>query len=127
MKRILNIFIPDQVSRERLAKRLCLEFDNNMQDWEYEVSNPNRLDEFIDEYDKKKTTQNEKEILMEIILDSSNDLCIENERNFQTKYLKRLIERLEKNSDLHIATIKYLTENKFEISKWLNNEIKINF
>jgi len=114
--------MPDQISREKLAGGLGLDFNENMQDWEYEISNPKRIDEFINEYDKEGTTNKEKEILMEIILDSSNDLCIENERDFQTKYLKRLIERLEKNSDLHKGTIKYWTENKFEISKWLNNE-----
>jgi len=123
MKRASNIFIPDQISRKRLAKRLCLEFDNNMQDWEYEVSNPNRLDEFINEYDKEETTQKEKEILMEIILESSNDLILENKERFQIKYSDKIKQRLERNSGLHKGTVKYWTENKFEISKWINQRM----
>ena len=119
MKQPLNIFIPDQISRERLAKKLGLDFNENMQDWEYEVSTPKRLDDFFNEYDKEETTRKEKKILMEIIIDSSNDLCVENEKVFQTKYLKKLVERLENNSDLHIGSVKYWTDNKFEISKWL--------
>jgi len=119
MKRTRNIFIPDQISRKRLAEKLCLEFDENMQDWEYEVSNPCKLDEFINEYDKKETTQNEKEILMEIILDSLNDLIIENKERFLINYSEKIKERLERNSDLHIRTLNYWTENKFEISNWL--------
>ena len=90
-----------------------------MQDWEYEVSNPNRLDEFINEYYREETTRNEKEILMEIILDSSNDLKIENKDSFLIKYSEKLKERLERNFDLHIGTAKYWIENKFEISNCL--------
>lgn len=114
-------FLPDQKARKSLAKKLSLKFDESMQDWEYEIADSNRVAEFIKEYDKPETTDKEKESLMEMIIDSTNDIFDKN-NNVETEELLLLInERLIKSIDLHKGTLNYWKSNDFEISKRLAN------
>lgn len=53
-----------------LAQRFNLLYDHFMQDWEYEVADPNRIDEFIDAYLSNELNEDEKFALMETILQS---------------------------------------------------------
>jgi len=55
-----NIFIPDVKARLSLATKLGLPYSDDMQDWEYEVSDFNRIDEFLIEYKKSSTTLAER-------------------------------------------------------------------
>ena len=114
-------FLPDQKARKSLAKKLNLKFDESMQDWEYEIADSNRVAEFIEEYDKPETTDKEKESLMEMIIESTNDIFDKN-RNAETDKLLFLInERLIKSIELHKGTLIYWKSNDFEISKRLAN------
>lgn len=109
-------FTPNQTARKKLAEKLNLDFNDSMQDWEYEVADANRIQDFIAEYDKIQTSDSEKESLMEIIIDSANDLLL-NKRNKEFKISILLInERLRKNEHLHFMTINYWKKNEFEIS-----------
>ncbi|MBJ2173062.1 hypothetical protein JBL43_02355 [Aureibaculum sp. A20] len=112
-----EIFIPNQKTRKKLAEKLNLEFDENMQDWEWEISDSNRIAEFITEYDNRNSSQAEKETLMEIILDSLNDMK-KTDSVFE-KHLNSVLLRLKKNSEIHKGTIKYWKNGKFDISELL--------
>ena len=92
-----DIFIPNQKARRKLADKLNLEFDETMQDWEYEISDSSRVEEFLFEYDKENTTKKEKEALMEIILDSLNDVP-KNGRNEEfDKHIDLVCLKLKEN------------------------------
>ena len=114
-------FIPDQKSRKSLSIKLNLEFQESMQDWEYEIADSNRVIEFIEEYDKLVSTKKEKQSLMEIIIDSTNDLLSENRKEEFEKYLFQINERLNNAIELHKGTLNYWKSNDFEISKRLVN------
>lgn len=113
-----EIFIPNQQARKKLAEKLNLEFDEKMQDWEWEISDPNRIDEFITEYDNLNSSKKEKETLMEIILDSLNDIEKTNTNKDFEKHLNAVLFRLKENYEIHRGTIKYW-KNGFEISNLL--------
>lgn len=114
-------FIPNPSVRKSLATKLNLEFLESSQDWEYEVSDPNRIQEFINEYDKTETSDKEKESLMEIILDSANDLlCFKGQSDFD-KFISWINDRLKRNQKIHRATINYWSTNDFEISDRIKN------
>lgn len=116
------LFITDNNARLNLSKKLNLEFHESMQDWEYEIADSDRIQEFIEEYDKSESTDKEKQSLMEIILDSSNDLLVDNKTVEFEKFFLAIIERLKKESKLHEGTINYWKTNDFEISKRLIDE-----
>lgn len=92
-----------------------------MQDWEYEVSDPDRIQEFINEYDKSYTSDHEKGSLMEIILDSANILLQENRLDEFEDFKIEIIDRLERNQTLHRGTITYWRSGNFEISDKLKH------
>ena len=114
-----NQFIPDKNTRINLARKLNLEFNELMQDWEYEIADADRILEFINEYDKNGTTEKEKETLMEIILDSANDLLMEQRQDEFEKSFDLIIDRLKKNKNIHLATLNYWKKNDFKISNRL--------
>ena len=101
------MFISDIKARLSIAKRLKLDIDETMQDWEYEISDSKRLAEFITEYDKPDLTCKEKESLMEIILNSANELLISNNQPEFNKYISEIKFRLSSNKELHRETINY--------------------
>ncbi len=118
-----NIFIPNQKSRERLSIKLGLEFNESMQDWEYEISDCTRIDEFIHEYDKSETSESEKQSLMEIILSSLNDIVSDGNNGEFEQHLDQVVKRLTSNEVLHVGSQKYWMENDFEISSLLKKKI----
>lgn len=114
-----NIFIPNQKVRKILAKKLNLKFDENMQDWEYEIADSNRITEFISEYDNLNSSRKEKETLMEIILDSLNDIDRKTNNLDFEKHLSSVLYRLSKNKEIHKGTLKYWRNGNFDISNLL--------
>ena len=112
--------MPDNDSRKSLAQRLDLEYSDSMQDWEYEVSDYIRMDDFLAEYDNLKTTDTEKQSLMEIMLDSLNDSLLDRELSVFNSKFTAIVERLIKYFDLHKSSISYWKENDFLISSKLS-------
>ena len=119
MKSDNHTYIPDQSVRKALANKLNLEFDEFAQDWEYEVSDPSRIQEFINEYDKTVTTHSERASLMEIILDSANDLLMSNGHKEYEKFNSWINSRLKQNLQIHLGTLNYWNKNDFVISRRL--------
>lgn len=116
MKGTTKIFIADQFARKSLAERLNLEYYENMQDWEWEVSDYTRLNDFLNEYCKKETSDSEKMSLMEMILDSLNDLLYSGKQVTFNKYFDLTIKLLIESKDLHKGTLNYWSNSDFLIS-----------
>lgn len=114
-----EIFIPNQNARKNLAEKLNLVFEESMQNWEYEISDPRRISEFIMEYDKESSSIIEKQTLMEIILDSLNDFKELNTISEFEKQIEPVIDRLKMNREIHNGTINYWENGKFGISELL--------
>ena len=116
MKEISSVFIPDENARRSLAAKLGMEYNVGMQDWEYEVSDSNRVAEYILEYDRSETTVKEKQSLMEIILDSMNDLLEMGRTQDFERYFNNVKKSLMMNDKIHAGTLHYWTNNDFRIS-----------
>ena len=94
---------PTKKSIEFLSKYLNLPTDPFMQDWEYEVADPHKINEFMAAYHSDKLNDNDKFLLMELILQS-----IEDSTNFhQTLAWENVLNSLENNIPLHATSICY--------------------
>jgi predicted protein tyrosine phosphatase len=88
---------------EELADELNLTFNSDMQDWSYEVANPNDIEKYILHYNST-TDENKKFVLMEIIIQATND---QNEEADFLKYWSKIKSILQENFTLHEFTIFY--------------------
>jgi hypothetical protein len=115
---MINMFIPNQQSRKNLAHKLNLNFDESMQDWEYEIADYKRLNDFLNEYEKTTTTESEKQSLMEIIIDSLNDLLLDEDEATFNQYLPKTISLIKTHKAIHVGSLAYWTRG-FAISEIL--------
>ena len=91
---------------DNLIKKLKLpEYDEFSQDWEYEVANIERLEEFIEYYQNVDMDIDEKFTLMIIILESCNDAKQENK--LQKETWDKVEELVIKDKIIHNLTINY--------------------
>lgn len=114
-------FIPNIDARKKLADKLNLKYHDDMQDWEFEVADMNRLVDFEKQYLLSDTNDKEKESLMEIMLDSLNDSLELNDLKVFNAFAPRILKYLKKNNLIHEGSINYWTEGDFLIS----NKIKM--
>lgn len=97
---------PTEKAITSLIKKLNLpKADKYSQDWEYEVVDSKRIDEFITYYQNNLRTEDEKFTLMLIIIESCNDTLCEN--NLKKKTWKKVKRSLIKDYFLHNQTIDY--------------------
>ncbi len=75
-----------------------------MQDWEWEVADPNRLDDFISAYQSGELDDDELFTLMEIIVQSFDDLgsAVSSDPRWQTAS-----DLLDTNIAIHARTVWY--------------------
>jgi hypothetical protein len=86
-----------------LAGELNLPNNLAMQDWSYEVANPNDIDQYISHYGL--TTDGDKKfVLMEIIIQATED---QNKEKLFQKYCETIKPILETDFKLHEFTIHY--------------------
>jgi hypothetical protein len=88
---------------ERLAQELKLPYGDYMQDWSYEVANPEDIEKYIDHY-RLTLDEDKKFVLMEIIIQSINDQA--DEKDF-IKYWDRIRGTLKADFAIHEYTIFY--------------------
>ncbi|WP_284620776.1 hypothetical protein [Aquabacterium humicola] len=100
----LTARFPSSDSRVALAKRLGLPYSSEMQDWEWEVADRDRFDEFIACYDAAELTEGERFSLMEILVQ-----CVEDLHHTPGFALARqqLEQRLSARMTLHRPTVQY--------------------
>jgi hypothetical protein len=89
---------------DALASRFELPNRPNMQDWEWEVADPARLDEFLTAYESGELSDDERFTLMETVIQSFEDLGprLELDRRWQ-----HVLEILDRNIDLHAYSVWY--------------------
>ena len=88
-------------SREELSKKLNIKIEKNQQDWEYEIADFNRIDEFINLYKNGSLSDDEKFYLMETIIQSFEESRESTKNDLKWKKVLNLIEI---NIDIHIYT-----------------------
>jgi hypothetical protein len=95
---------PTAAAIEKLAQRFDLPTGPHMQDWEWEVADPNRIDEFLAAYKSAELDDDERFTLMEMLIQSFEDL----EEDLETHpRWTELLDLLEENTELHASTIWY--------------------
>src|SRR5262245_3175582 len=87
-----------------LARRFGLPVSDSMQDWAWEVSDPARLDDFLNTYEKAALSDDERFALMEMILQSFEDRDADPVGDSRWS---RVLECLQRNLELHSSSIKY--------------------
>ena len=102
---------PTNEAIDSLAVRFDLPNLPGMQDWEYQVSDPYRIDEFLNAYESGELTEDECFVLMQIILDSFEHSTASLAENSQ--WLK-VLQILEEQIDLHIHSVWYWSSTDAE-------------
>jgi hypothetical protein len=69
-----DMFLPRSGARRALAKRLGLHYDDRMQDWEHEVADAERFDDFLRVYRRRDLSSDELASLMEMLIQCAEDL-----------------------------------------------------
>jgi hypothetical protein len=102
---------PTREAIDSLAARFKLPNDPGMQDWEYEVADAKRINEFISAYLSGELTEDEKFTLMATIIQSFADMDqpLANDERWPI-----VIRQLEANIDLHIYTVWYWSSLSLE-------------
>jgi len=87
-----------------VAARFSLPYAPEMQDWAWEVADPGRLDEFLQAYDHATLPDDERFVLMEIILQSCEDLDapLSDEPRW-----RRVLALLARRFTLHASSVRY--------------------
>jgi hypothetical protein len=95
---------PTRAAIDALAERLRLVNEPGMQDWEWEVADPDRIDEFLATYQSGELSDDERFTLMEVMLQSFEELptALEADRRWF-----RLRDILDRNAALHAHSIWY--------------------
>lgn len=119
---------PTAEAMASLAKRFDLPNHSNMQDWEYEVADSERIDEFVAAYLSGELDDDERFTLMETILQSFEEL----ETRESDPRWHSLLETIASNLDLHISTVYYWArldadnpEEMFRISPSMRTQLHI--
>jgi hypothetical protein len=95
---------PTTAARKSLAARFGLPYADVMQDWEWEVADCKRFDEFLEAYRTQTLTDDERFSLMEILVQCAEDTVSRSDENTSWSAIEPL---LLLNSSLHKATIEY--------------------
>lgn len=109
---------PTAAAIDTLARRFGLPNDPGMQDWPWQVADAGRLDEFLAAYEDEGLDEDERFTLMEIMLQSFEDLG--QSIGFDPRW-HRTLEILDRNIDLHANTVWYWSalENDDADDQWL--------
>ena len=109
---------PTAAAVDSLARRFGFPNTPDMQDWEWEVADAARIDEFLAAYESGELDDDERFTLMETILQSFEDL---GESLSVDPRWPRVLELLDRNVDLHAYTVFYWSclENEDDEDSWL--------
>lgn len=98
-------------SIEKLCNDLNLSDEHKYsEEWECEVANEYRIDEFITYYQMKLTDDNEKFTLMQIIVESCNDAL--GNGNLDNEVWKKIKNSLILDCNIHKYTIEYWSDEE---------------
>jgi hypothetical protein len=94
---------PTGAAQESLARRFGLPNEEGMQDWEYEVADYDRIDDYLVAYQSGELSDDERFSLMEMLMEAfrgSNDLAT-------SPRFQLVLQLIEANLDLHLYSIWY--------------------
>ena len=100
-------------SIDRLADRFKLANEPGMQDWAYEVADPNRIEEFCRALNEFRGDPDTQFTLVDIILQSFEESDVELNDN---ETWEALLHYLEQNAELHAYQIWYWSSFNSELS-----------
>ena len=110
---------PTKEAIDKLAARFGLPNDPGMQDWEYQVADHQRIDEFLGAYETGGLSDDEKFTLMQTIIESFEDVARMGGDLSSDARWQRTLDVLNKNIALHAHSIWYWScpegENEDEI------------
>lgn len=99
---------PISASREKLAGLFRLENRPEMQDWEVEVADPNRITEFLNAYEASDLSDDDRFLLMSLIIASFDDAGeSDGEKPFSGKEWEKTRKLLIRDCKLHASTLWY--------------------
>jgi hypothetical protein len=98
---------PSCAGREALAARLCLPIDPLSQDWEWEVADTRRFQEWISVYQNEALSDDERFSLMEILIQCIEDMRQGDKLAEQLPEWQAVVTLLLKNCQLHASSIFY--------------------
>jgi hypothetical protein len=109
---------PTAAAIEALTRRFGFPNHPGMQDWPWEVADAGRLDELLEVYEDGGLSDDERFTLMEILLQSFEDLG--QSTGFDSRW-GRTLEILDRNIDLHAYSVWYWSdlENDNAEEQWL--------
>jgi hypothetical protein len=96
---------PTTAARKSLASRFDLPCDPFSQDWEWEVADPSRFEEFLDTYKTSILDEDERFALMEILIQCVEDMdlpALESSPEWHS-----IATLLRARADLHASSIRY--------------------
>lgn len=95
---------PTTSARQLLAGRFNLPYSDQMQDWEYEVADPERFNEFLAAYQSGELTEDERFSLMEVLVQCVEDTETEGIYEIAWSSIEPL---LVANFRIHRSTVAY--------------------
>lgn len=93
--------IPKKETIATLSKKLSLPYTGTEQDWDIEMANSNRINEFIDWYHQYELPFEEKVALMSLIIASYDDFL--NENNVEIDYRWDIIKAMLAKDRTHFV------------------------
>ncbi len=114
---------PTREAIDSLAKRFGLPNTEEMQDWELEVADPIRLDEFLDAYLSGELSGDERFTIMETLLQcfEESDRDLESDRHWA-----QVLASLDTHIELHAHTVWYWScvddedpADRFRVTPWV--------
>ena len=105
---------PSRAAIDALAERFGLPNNEWMQDWEYEVADPQRIDEFLG-YAETGPDADVASVLMMILLQSFEDL---GEEVLHDPRWERVVKLLQEQYALHRSTLHYWSMPDEEPGNW---------
>ena len=98
---------PSRAGQEALAARLRLPLDPFSQDWEWEIAETSRFQEWIAVYQNEALSDDEQFSLMEILIQCVEDMCQGDKLAEQLPEWQAVAALLLTNGQLHASTIYY--------------------
>jgi hypothetical protein len=92
-------------SRLALASRLQLPYDPSMQDWEWEVADPSRFEEFLDAYSSGDLTDDERFTLMEMLIQCVEEMSLP--AIGPSPQWQAIAAQLLARPELHFSSVRY--------------------
>jgi hypothetical protein len=106
---------PTRAAIDSLAKRFGLPNDPGMQDWEIEVADSSRIDEFMQVYEDGNLSDDERFTLMTTIIQSFEETKGDLRADSRWTHVLTLLER---DISLHIFSVWYWADSEIGSDSW---------